>query len=149
MFKSIYFWLCLYLFVFILLCPLNATDWIAANQVTLAWQPVATLENGQPIPEGNIIKYEIFYVPENGNKRVDNKLLGETLDVKYVITFTDEGSFILGVRATRWINETLRGRSEIIWTDDPAVMKDGITQGIIFFRLPGKMTDLEILQNGR
>jgi len=141
--------LCLFMFVLMFVNFSYALDWITANQVTLAWDPVATLENGQPIPEGNIIKYEIFYVPENGNKSTDYRLLGETLDAKYVITFDQEGAFILGVRATRWINEELRGKSEIIWTDNPAAMKDGITQGIIFFRMPGKVNGLEVLQNER
>jgi len=143
----IYVCLLSFMFVFILISPLNATDWITANQVTLAWDPVTTLENGQPIPEGNIIKYEIFYVPENGNKTLDNRLLGETLDAEYVITFTEEGNFILGVRATRWINDQLRGKSEIIWTDDPAVMKDGTAQGIVFFRSPASVLGLIILNN--
>jgi len=141
--------LCLIMFVFLSVCPLYAIDWITANQVTLAWAPVATLENGEPIPDGNIIKYEIFYVPDNGNKSTDYSLLGETLDAEYVITFTDEGSFILGVRATRWINEQLRGKSEIVWTDNPDAMKEKTAQGIIFFRLPGRTKNLEIFQNGR
>lgn len=141
--------LCLIMLCFVWAVPLNAMDWITANQVTLTWTPITTLENGDPIPDGDDIKYEIFHVPENGIKTQDKKLLGETLDAKYVITFADEGNFILGVRASRWINNILRGTSAINWTDDPNIMKDGAAQGIVFFRLPGETNNLEILQNGR
>jgi len=147
--KAVYVCLCLFIFVFVWAAPSNAIDWITANQVTLSWDPVTTLENGDPIPDGNVIKYEIFHVPENGSKTLDYKLLGETLDPNYVLTFADEGNFILGVRASRWINNILRGTSVINWTDDPSVMKDGAAQGIMFFRLPGETNNLEILQNGR
>lgn len=141
--------LCLIMLCFVWAAPLNAMDWITANQVTLSWNPITTLENGDPIPDGNVIKYEIFIVPETGNKTTDLLSLGETIDAEYVLTFSDEGNFILGVRASRWINNALRATSVIIWTDDPTVMKDGTAQGIIFYRLPEKMTNLEILQNGR
>jgi len=141
--------LCLFMFVLMSVNFSYALDWITANQVTLSWEPVTALENGQPIPDGNVIKYEVFYLPENGNKAGALSPLGETPDSKYVITFTEEGNFILGVRATRWINETLKGKSRIAWTDEPAAMKNEITQGIIFYRRPGKVNGLEVLQNER
>jgi len=145
--KILYGVLLSFMFVFLSVNHLYATDWLTANQVTLSWEPVATLENGEPIPEGNVIKYEVFYVPENGDKSVGFILSGETLDTKYVITFGQEGNFVLGVRATRWINEQLRGKSKIVWTDDPAVMQDGKAHGVTFFHLPGNVHGLDVFQN--
>ncbi|MBA7495085.1 hypothetical protein ES702_05664 [subsurface metagenome] len=129
---------CLFLWAWAFALPLAAhqVDWVTANQVTLSWQPVTTLEDGAVIPEGDVIIYETFYAPEIGNKNTDLIKVGETIETQYAITFDLEGWFFVGVRAVRLKAGKPVSFSKISWSDNPDIMKDGLTQGVIFFRQP-------------
>ena len=142
--KKLNFSLCFFAFVLICAQFANAVDWLTANQVTLAWNPVISMEGGAAIPEGDVISYEVFSVPEIGDKALDLKLEGETLSTEMTISFIEEGRFYLGVRAVRQKYDKRVSQSQVIWTDDPGVMKDGEAQGVIFFRAPSEPLDLEI-----
>lgn len=142
--RNLSFYLCFFAFVLICAQFANAVDWKTANQVTLAWNPATSMGGGAAIPEGDVVSYEVFTVPEIGDKALDRTPEGETLSTEMVISFIEEGRFYLGVRAVRSKNGQRLSQSEIIWTDDPSVMKDGKAQGVIFFRVPGEPLALEI-----
>jgi hypothetical protein len=142
--RKINFCLCLSIFLFIFINSSHAVDWLTANQVTLAWNPVTSMEGGAAIPEGDVISYEVFSVPEIGDKALDLKLEGETLSTEMTISFIEEGRFYLGVRAVRQKYDKRVSQSQVIWTDDPGAMKDGKAQGVIFSRAPSEPLDLEI-----
>lgn len=125
----------------------QAVDWTAANQVTIAWGAVTTLSAGEPIPEGDIINYEVFVVSETGNKEADRVSQGKTPDLQFTITFTEEGRFFVGVRALRLRDAALIGVSTFAWSDNPVFVKDGLTFGIVFFLGPAGPLEMEVLNN--
>lgn len=118
--------------------------WTSTNQVTLAWSPVTTLGDGSAIPPGDLVSYGVFIVPENGNKLTDKVLMGETVDARFVITFETEGRFFVGVAALRIRNDVKISYSSVAWSDDPVVVVDGKTFGIIYFRAPAGALSLEV-----
>lgn len=142
--RKLSFCLCLWVWAFALPLTVHSVDWITANQVTLAWGDVSTLEDGSAIPEGDVISYEVFTVPEEGNKETDRTLKGETLETSTNITLDPEGFFYLGVRAVRSKATERVSVSKIAWTDNPAVMVDGVATGVIFFRVPANPLNLDI-----
>ncbi|MBA7494470.1 hypothetical protein ES702_05046 [subsurface metagenome] len=119
-------------------------DWITANQVTLTWRAVTTMEDGSAIPEGDVVTYEVFLVPKTGDKIADRILKVETIETEATLTFDLEGLFFLGVRAVRSKAGTRLISSKVSWTDNPGAVMDGLTQGVIFFRVPANPLDLEI-----
>jgi len=118
-------------------------DWTAANQITLAWSPVTTLTDGSALPAGDVVSYEVFIVPESGDKSTDRVMVGETGEAQFVITFETEGRFFVGVSAKRFKNPDTISFSSISWSDNPVVVKDGATFGIIYFVSPAMPLGLE------
>lgn len=142
--NNVVFGLVVFGLVFIFIDLANSVEWKPANQVTLAWGPVTKTEAGDPIPPEDSILYEVFIIPENGNKSIDGISQGETGDLQKVVSFSVEGRFFLGVRAYRVKDGVKVASSLIAWTDNPEVVKDGITQGVVFFFGPGSPKTLEI-----
>ena len=114
--------------------PVFATNWITANSVTLSWTPVTKLVDGAVIPVGDVISYELFIVPETGDKLNDRIFKIEVQAAEATITFDQEGFFYLGVRAVRSKDLKRLSVSEIAWTDNPEIMVGNLAQGVIFYR---------------
>jgi len=121
--------------------------WTSTNQATLAWSPVTTLGDGSAIPPGDLVSYEVFMVPEGGNKLTERVLMGETVDARFVVTFVDEGRYFLGVLAKRYKSETIFSYSTVSWSDNPVVVVEGKTFGIIYFQAPAGALGLEVENN--
>jgi len=119
-------------------------DWITANQVTLAWEPVTTCLDGSPFPEGDKISYEVFIILEGDQKPSGMVLCIETTKTETTLSFDLEGRFFVGVRAVRLRAGQPVSRSIVSWSDNPDIMMDGLTQGVIFFRQPLNPLDLDI-----
>lgn len=147
--KKLYLLVVFWIIMLSLLCfGARAMDWTTANQITVAWLPVTTLADGSEIPPGDQILYEVFSVPEAGNKTTDRIFIGETNATEYVVTFIEEGRYFIGVRSARAINAEKISVSTFMWSDDPAACKDGVTFGVIYFIAPGSVNGLEIKNNG-
>ena len=54
-----------------------------ANQVTITWDASTTYENGDLLPAGIDIYYDV-YIREKGEEQI---YLGETIEITYLITF--------------------------------------------------------------
>ena len=86
-----------------------AQEIVYTNQVTIEWDVVAPMG-------GDTISYEVYRAPHPAGS--PEELLGETTDLFYTVTFTVEGTYILGVRTVRTIIETgERLYSDINWSD--------------------------------
>jgi hypothetical protein len=110
----------------LLLVPVLAQaqiNWYSANQATIAWDPVTQLANGSPVPAGSTIQYLLY------SKTATNptpKQEGQpTPAPTAVITFADEGQYLVGIRAQRLVNGVVVAESAISWSDDPAVVQSG------------------------
>ena len=73
---------------------------ITPNQSTVVWAAVTTSLNGEPIPAGETVSYEIFLGPypiPYGQDRNDGSLyvsLVQTTSTNYMITFPTEGVYL-------------------------------------------------------
>jgi hypothetical protein len=104
--------------------------WYNANQGTLAWDAVTQLADGSAIPAGAVIKYLVWrrvYSVSTGEK-----VGGEIDATQQTITFSTEGSWLVGVQAIRYIDGT-PSPTEISWSDNTAVCKDGVSFGFKSF----------------
>lgn len=97
----------------------QAIIWSPPNQSTLGWDAVTTLENGDPLPAGSQIVYNIYIKWGASGNPV---LLTPTpiSETQFTITFPSdmEGQVTAGVEAVRLVNGEEESRSVISWTDD-------------------------------
>ena len=112
-------------------------NWYPANQATVLWDPVTTLDGGGPIPAGNIIKYHLWAGIASDPAKANPIDLGSTDQTQMTLTFTTEGRYFVGVQTERWIAGALESTSVIGWTDDPSIVADGKTFGIKYYLPPG------------
>jgi hypothetical protein len=129
--------------IFYLPLAAQAVDWYSANQATMAWTPVTTMDNGKAIPEGSIVKYQTYLNDAVADPDKKNPIDAGIVDIaEKTFTLTAEGKFYGGVRALRYIGTELVSQSIIIWSDDPLVCKDGKTFGLKFYLIPDSAIDL-------
>ena len=108
------------LIITLLLVPCaGSVEWKATNQATIAWDATATLENGDPLPENNTVKYRVYLSnavtdPDKANPA----LLGETDLLQYVLTLNAEGKYFVGVQSVRYDENAVEvGASSVNWSD--------------------------------
>jgi len=142
-FSRFVFWIVVMFFI-ILVDICFCLDWTTANQVTVAWTPVTTLADGSAIPPGDQILYEVYFVPETGDKSIDGIFIEETNATEYVVTFVKEGRYFIGVRSARLRNAEKISVSGFAWSDDPAAVKNGVTFGVVYFIAPGRPGGMEV-----
>ncbi len=122
------------------LTPAYAVDqWNTANQVTLAWDPPTTLQDGSPIPADSTLKYRVYLKTSKGMQAV-----ALTDQPQSSITFSEEGDYLLGVEVIRMVNGEIVGQSDLIWSDDPKYTLNGKTFGVRYFSPPGPVMNLKI-----
>ena len=131
-----YFWLA----ALCLLIPVTvwAQSWFTANQVTLAWDPVAK------IAPTDTIKYQVY-------ARTDTTSAGQPVGAEVtatqaVITFAAEGRYYLGVRTIRYPQgETIGIPSDgIAWSNDAAACGPAGAFGVIYYMAPAKAKGLKL-----
>jgi hypothetical protein len=109
----------------------QAVVWTTANQITKTWDAVTALETGAPIPAGDIVTYQVYIKNEDGSNIVKAGIPVSVLTA--TIVFTAEGRYFYGVSAIRKTVSGIISESPVSWSDNPAVMKTGIPQGIQYF----------------
>jgi hypothetical protein len=109
--------------------------WHPANQTTLEWTPETTLSNGDPVPEGERLEYECFYVKQGADKEKDRVSVGQTAEAKMVFTFKSDGPFFLGIRTVRVRESDNKNLylSDINWTDNPTATASGKKEGVEYY----------------
>lgn len=106
--------------------------WIPANQKTIGWDAVTTLQDGSAIPSGNSISYKVYRRPELGTETE----VATTTNTNYTITFSVEGKYFIGVKSLRLDSSGAQlSESLVSWSNDPAVVAAG-TFGIIYYLGP-------------
>jgi hypothetical protein len=119
-------------------------EWVTANQATVMWDAVPVDTDGDPIPAGTHVEYEVWLAnkatdPNHANptKITDPPITATEL----TITLNQKGSYVVGVKALHiedGTNEQL-AESTFAWSDNPADCADtdgdgtGNDFGIRFF----------------
>ena len=88
--------------------PVLALDWHTANQATVAWDP------SEKIVDTDVITYVLYFKIVGTEVPI---LAGETADLNFTFTFTNEGKYYLGVSAKRLVIDGEIVESEINWSD--------------------------------
>lgn len=115
-----------------------AQTWHTANQATVAWDAVTTIDNGDPLPATDTIEYVVFLSNAITDPNKDNPVeVATTTDLEQLITLNVEGSYFVGVKAVRKIADgTNVGESAVAWSDDPQYVLNGETFGLRYFLPP-------------
>lgn len=105
-------------------------DFMMANSMTIGWEAVTVLENGNAVPADDVISYNVYIVEatEDGVK-LNPVLMGNTEDTTFLITLTEEGQYWVGLTTLRNGAET----EEVAWSDNPVCVQNGSIFGIMFF----------------
>lgn len=96
-----------------------------ANQYTLVWDAVTELEDGSPLPEGDDLPLYIVYKVKFGEDKSTKVEITRTINTMQLLTFTEEGKYLVGVEVVRTIDGEEVAKSVISWSDDPAVVLNG------------------------
>lgn len=113
----------------------QAQTWHQANQITLEWDAVDTLEDNSPVPMSDFIRYRVYTKNDPGGVIVESTTDAIT-DVNFSITFVIEGKYFVGVRSERWVGGEFTGASAISWSSDATVCGSGEAFGVIFYSQP-------------
>lgn len=112
------------LFVGLLVWGISAAwpqEWHSTNQLTMGWDAPATLVNGDPIPAGDTVEYDVFTADEAKTNIVQANTSGRLTNTEFTFTFTVEGKYVLGVQAFRLDSDGQElGFSTVAWSDDPS-----------------------------
>jgi hypothetical protein len=119
----------------------GAQTWYPANEKTVAWDAVTTLESGDTIPADNVVRYEIYIKNADGTNIV---AVSSTIQTSCTIPFSDEGKFFWGVKAIREVNGENVSESVINWSDNPDVCFNNEAHGIINYSKPGAPNGLRV-----
>ena len=113
-------------------------EWHTANQITITWDAVTELQGGVAIPETDIIEYRVYLSNTITDPDKTNPAeIDITGDTSYVITLVNEGQYFVGLQTIRkLVDGEVIGESYIGWTDDPAIVSNGVTFGIRHFLPP-------------
>lgn len=118
-------------------------NWVTADQITVSWDAVTCFVNGDPIPPDDVIEYSACLVRESDVERVDCFDIWFTEDTQLTITLATEGRYFVGLRTLRKDSSgELLCQSRVGWSDDPLIVKEGKTFGIIYYHFPKTPTGL-------
>ncbi|RPJ12062.1 MAG: hypothetical protein EHM36_00170 [Deltaproteobacteria bacterium] len=136
---------CLILFLAIPCIALGAvSQWKTANQVTLQWKPATTLVDGTPLPAGYSVVYKVF-IKSDGSTATPTEVATVTA-AQATITFTSEGRYVLGIQTIRLDSSgAVVSEAPISWSDDPALVRNGVTFGAMYFIAPSQASEIEPL----
>ena len=128
---------------------LAVDEWNIANQATMAWDPVTIMGGASPIPPGDLIEYEVYWVKAGLPKDAVDLLapIGTISETQFTYTFTEESDYILGVRAIRipQDNPGLRLPSGVSWSDNYEAVFEEKTFGVRYYMLPSNVIELRPL----
>lgn len=115
--------------------------WYPVNQATVAWDAVTALDNGSPIPAGSTIQYVVYIKAPGG---AESQVGTPTTATTMLVTFANEGQYIIGVKAQRMAGTppSVVGESIIAWSDVAANVPASGTWGVVYYIKPGTVKNL-------
>jgi len=123
----------------------TAQTWYTANQRTVAWNATTTLENGDPLPSGSTISYDVWLSNAITDPDKTNPVKVATVtDLTYTITLNVEGKYFVGCSANRIVDNEIVSSSDVSWSDDPAACENGDTFGLQYFFPPAKPNGMRL-----
>lgn len=124
--------------------PAHAVDWSVVNEKTITWTKVTVTSGGDPLPVGDIIKFQVYIVKDGADKATAVKVGGQIGALEYTITFSDEGRWLVGVQSIRIpiASPTDIQEGVITWSDVVDVALVPVPFGFIFFEAPGQVGGL-------
>lgn len=117
----------------------QSQTWYPTNQITLAWDPVTTLDGGDPIPAGMTIQYRVYIAPVldgGGIGTPEQKVVTNTTQ-QVPITFTVQGKYWVGVMSALMEGQVEVATSTINWSNDPANCQGNVAFGVIYLKIQG------------
>ena len=116
------------------------------DQATIAWDATTTLSNGNAIPVGDTVQYEIYL----SNDGLTGTSVGTTSLLQYTLTFTGEGIFFVGVSARRIPSGTILANcndqtcpiSGVTWSNSTDIAAVPVPFGFINYLAPKSITGL-------
>lgn len=131
----------------ILVMDAGAIDLVAANQLTVAWDPVTTNSDGSDLGPGQVVEYQV-YVQKFMAANQTPQLVGSTEDTNYTVGFPGEGVWQFGLASKKYemISDPDGGpdkkiyseESVVVWSIDPAVCQNGVTFAGVYLKIPGE-----------
>lgn len=126
------------LFLFIILLPaaLAAQTWYISNQAATEWDAVV-----YEVDPGERVMYRTYLSNSKTDpEKVNPVYIGETAETTYQFTFTEKGSYFVGVRSVVQVEHDGvwedAAESGIGWSDDPTYAQAGETFGIRYYPAP-------------
>ncbi len=121
-----------------------AQTWHTANQATVAWDAVTTIDNGDPLPPTDTIEYVVYLANAVTDPNKTNPVeVARTTNTQQLITLNVEGQYFVGCKAIRKIADgTEVGESVVAWSDDPQYVQNGETFGLRYFMPPSAPNQL-------
>lgn len=124
-----------------------ADEWHSTNQATIKWNAVTALANGNPVPEGDSVTYQLF--TKSVQTGIEASAGPPVSTVEYTITFVEEGDYHIGVRTIRTVPAAgeLPERifsSAIGWSSDPLIVKDDNTFGVSYYLQPQNVSNMRL-----
>lgn len=119
-------------------------SWQPANQATVSWDAVTKTEDGEGIPPGDIVRYTLHIV-RDGDDFTNAVEVGETDRLEYVITFEEEGRWLVGVNSYRIPSDTSADpnednlKSTITWSNSIDIIAVPVPFGVVYFALPASV----------
>lgn len=126
--KKIFF-ICLFLFGFVGIA--SAQQWVTVDSINVLWDPV-TVSSGT-------VSYKTYFRSASGGPET---FFSTVTTPQATITFTVEGRYFVGVKSIRNVDGIELESSTISWTDNPAVVQNGVTFGVQYYSLPGNVGGL-------
>ena len=123
----------LFVLVFVLVASISfGQDWVNTNQATIAWDAVV-----YELSEGETLIYKTYLVNSKTDPNKANPaFVGETAGVQYQFTFTEKGSYFVGLQSVVRSGTEDVASSEIGWSDNPTYAAGGATFGLRFYPAP-------------
>jgi len=126
--------------------PAMALTWVTANQSTVSWDAVTQDVDGDPIPTGFHMEYNVYLANSATDPGKANPAkVGTTNQTQYTITLNTKGTYFVGVTsflAEDATSQPVVPESNFAWSDNPADCKDGVDFGIRFFAAMAAPTNL-------
>lgn len=135
-FKNLGISLIVFSIIYLVVAAAFGQDWINTNQATVAWDAVQ-----YEIDQGERLIYRTYLAnAKTDPNKINPAFIGETDQLQYQFTFTEKGSYFVGLKTVVQVEESGTwqdvAESEIGWSDDPLYAQGGQIFGLRYYPVP-------------